>query len=40
MKRKTQLPEIIRTYIKGFLGAGCIVAVLSVLALILHLKEL
>lgn len=39
MKKQTELPEIIKTYIKGFLRAGAMVAVLSVIALIMYLKE-
>lgn len=40
MKKRTELPEIIRTYIKGFLRAGAIVAVLSLVALVMYIKEL
>ena len=37
--RLRELPEIIQTYIRGFLGMTAVVAVLSLLALILHFKE-
>lgn len=40
MKKQTELPEIIKTYIKGFACAGILVAVLSVAALVMYNKAL
>lgn len=40
MKKQTELPEIIKTYIKGFARMGILVAALSVVALVMHFKEL
>lgn len=34
-----ELPEILRTYIRGFLGMGAVVAVLSVITMVLWWKE-
>ena len=37
--RLRELPEIIKTYIRGLIGMTLVVTVLSLLAVILHFKE-